>query len=211
MKLLHVDSSVLGTQSVSRELSAAIVAAWRGAHADLDVTYRDLVDTPPPQLRDDTVKVVKFGATPSDAARPDLGRMEDMLSEFLAADAIVIGAPMYNFSVPSQLKAWIDALAQPGRTFAYTPNGPRGLAGGRRVVIASVRGNVYSRPPLEAVDFQERYLTAVLNFMGITRIDIVRAEGVNLSPAHRSEALQQARIQIAALFADAPAAAPVPA
>jgi len=205
MKLLHVDASILGAQSVSRELSAAIVDAWREATPSLEVTYRDLARTVPPQLTGDAVRVLKFGATPSsDAVVADLALAEELLAEFLAAEAIVIGVPMYNFTVPSQLKAWIDALAQPGRTFAYTPQGPRGLAGGKHVVIASARGNTYSQPPMSAKDFQEPYIVAVLNFMGVSRIDIVRAEGVNLNPAHRDGAIQQARRDIATLFAPAP-------
>jgi FMN-dependent NADH-azoreductase len=212
MKLLHIDASLLGTQSVSRQLSTAVVEAWRGASPTLDVTYRDLARTVPPQLTGEVLKVVKFGASPADATvTSEVAVMEEMLVEFLAAEAIVIGAPMYNFSVPTQLKAWIDALAQPGRTFAYTPQGPRGLAGGKRVVIASARGNNYSQPPMSHKDFQEPYLVAVLNFMGISQIDIVRAEGVNLSPAHRDNAIRQARRDIAALFTSASTAEASPA
>ena len=133
--------------------------------------------------------------------------MEELLVEFLAADAIVIGAPMYNFSIPTQLKAWIDALSQPGRTFAYTDKGPRGLAVGKRVVIASSRGNRYSQPPMSAKDFQESYVKAALNFMGVTDIEVVRAEGVNLSPAQREAALAEAHKSIATLFAAQDAAA----
>lgn len=212
MKLLHVDSSILGAQSISRELSAAVVRAWRDADSKLEVTYRNLAGTVPPQLTGEAVKVVKFGAAPPMQAEvaADLAVMEGLLDEFLAAEAIVIGAPMYNFSVPTQLKAWIDALAQPGRTFAYTPEGPRGLAGGRRVIIASARGNIYSQPPASALDFQERYLVAVLNFMGISEIDIVRAEGVNLGATLRDDAIRQAHRQIAALFAGAPSNALLP-
>lgn len=203
MKLLHIDSSILGAQSVSRELSAATVSAWREAVPSLQVTYRDLALTAPPQLTGETVNILKFGAapaSPSNAVTADLAVTEELLVEFLAADAVVIGAPMYNFSVPTQLKTWIDAIAQPGRTFTYTPQGPKGLAEGKHVVIASSRGNAYSQPPMSAKDFQEPYLLAVLNLMGISKIDIVRAEGVNLGPAQRDGALQQAHQAIAALF-----------
>ena len=141
-------------------------------------------------------------AAASEAAG-DMSLREELLTEFLEADAIVIGAPMYNFSLPTQLKAWVDALAQPGRTFAYTPEGSRGLAGAKRVVIASARGGVYTQPPMNSKDFQEPYLVAVLNFMGITEIDIVRAEGVSLGAAQREDALRQAQDQIRTLFAQA--------
>lgn len=204
MKLLHIDSSLLGDKSVSRELSAAVVKAWRAQQPGLQVTYRDLAAVPPPQLTGEALSVMKFGQPAAGIAaqgQADLAQMEVLLQEFLASDVIVIGAPMYNFSIPSQLKTWIDALAQPGRTFAYTEQGPRGLASGKRVVIASSRGNRYSQPPMSAKDFQEPYLKAVLGFMGITDIEVVRAEGVNLGPAQREAALADAHSGIAALFA----------
>lgn len=204
MKLLHINSSLLGEKSVSRELSAAIVKAWQAQQPGLQVSYRDLALTPPPQLSGEALRVMKFGqpaAGIAAQAQADLAQMETLLQEFLASDVIVIGAPMYNFSIPSQLKAWIDALAQPGRTFAYTDQGPRGLAGGKRVVIASARGNRYSQPPMSAKDFQEPYLQAVLGFMGITDIEVIRAEGVNLGPTQREAALAEAHQCIAALFA----------
>lgn len=204
MKLLHIDSSLLGDKSVSRELSAAVVKAWRAQQPGLQVSYRDLALTPPPQLTGEALQVMKFGqpAARVDAqAQADLFLVEALLQEFLMADVIVIGAPMYNFSIPSQLKTWIDALAQPGRTFTYTEQGPRGLAGGKRVVIASSRGNRYSQPPMSAKDFQEPYLKAVLAFMGITDIDVIRAEGVNLGPTQREAALAEAHQRIASLFA----------
>jgi FMN-dependent NADH-azoreductase len=201
MKLLHIDSSLLGDKSVSRELSAAVVAAWRLAEPKATVVYRDLAHDVPPQLTGELLQAMRFNQPPtSPVAIADLGTINAMLDEFLAADGVVIGAPMYNFSVPTQLKAWIDALSQPGKTFAYTPQGPRGLAGDKRVVIASARGNVYSAPPMSARDFQETYLAAALGFMGVQRFDVVRAEGVNRSPEQRATALQAAHTQIAGMF-----------
>ncbi len=209
MNVLHIDSSVAGPLSVSRELSSATVRAWRQAHPSPAVTYRDLVATPPPHLGEGTVQALKLGKAPAAEAEADLALMETMLVEFLAADVVVIGAPMYNFGVPSQLKAWIDALAQPGRTFRYTPQGPRGLAGGKRVVVASSRGNAYSQPPLTAMDFQEPYLVLCSSSWALLRIDIVRAEGVNLGPEQRKAALRQAHGKIATMFASADADAMV--
>jgi FMN-dependent NADH-azoreductase len=201
MNLLHLDSSVLGPQSVSRLLSAEIVKAWRASVPQLRVTYRDLAKTVPPQLTGGALQAIRFGRIPdSDKTAADLASMNEMLDEFLAADAVVIGAPMYNFSLPTQLKAWIDALSQPGRTFAYTPEGPRGLAGNKRIVIASSRGNIYSASPMSAKDFQEPYLIAALRFMGIERFDVVRTEGVNRSPEMREAAIQSARETIKGLF-----------
>jgi FMN-dependent NADH-azoreductase len=204
MKLLHLDSSLLGAKSVSRELSAAVVAAWRLAEPNATVVYRDLAQDVPPQLTGELLQAMRFNQPPtSPAAIADLATINTMLDEFLAADGVVIGAPMYNFSVPTQLKAWIDALSQPGKTFAYTPQGPQGLAGDKRVVIASARGNFYSAPPMSARDYQETYLAAALGFMGIKRIDVVRAEGVNRSPEQRTASLQAAHAQIGAMFGDA--------
>jgi FMN-dependent NADH-azoreductase len=203
MKLLHLDAG-LQTQSVSRQLSAAVVSAWRAAQPQLQLTYRDLAADPPPHMSGDAWRQLKFGEPVPDASKPQMERLEAVVSEFLAADAVVIGAPMYNFSVASTLKCWIDAICQPGRTFAYSPQGVRGLAGGKRVVIASTRGNRYEGAA-QARDFQEPYLRTVLGFIGVTDIAIVRAEGLNLA-AHREAALADAHAQIQRLFA-APAEA----
>jgi FMN-dependent NADH-azoreductase len=115
------------------------------------------------------------------------------LDEFLAADIVVIGAPMYNFTVPSQLKAWIDRILIAGRTFRYTEAGPLGLAGGERVIIASSRGGLYaSGMPFEAYDFQEKYLPAVFAFIGIEDVEFMRAEGLAFGPEQRDAAIRAA-------------------
>jgi len=200
MNVLHLDSSLTGENSVSRLISREIVATWIAADPAVQVTYRDLAITMPPQLTGELLGALRFGKAPESAAGvADLAHIEELLSEFLAADALVIGAPMYNFSLPTQLKAWIDALSRAGKTFEYTPQGPRGLAGGKRVIVASSRGNVYSTPSMVERDFQERYLIAALKFMGIERFEIVRAEGVNRGPETRASALAEARAAIAQL------------
>ena len=197
MNVLHIDSSLTGENSVSRTISREVVAAWRVADPTLQVIYRDLAVMVPPQLTGELLGALRFGKAPESAAGvADLALIDELLAEFLAADAVVIGAPMYNFSVPTQLKAWIDALSRAGKTFEYTPQGPRGLAGDKRVIVASSRGNVYSTPAMVERDFQERYLVAALKFMGISRIEIVRAEGVNRSPEMRASALAEARASI---------------
>jgi FMN-dependent NADH-azoreductase len=199
MKLLHLDAGLMA-QSVSRELSAAVVRAWQAAQPAIEVSHRDLATEPPPHMSGAAWRQLKFGEPAPESARAELVRLEEIVSEFLAADAVVIGAPMYNFAIPSTLKCWIDAISQPGRTFTYSPEGPRGLAGGKRVVIASSRGNRYAEGPLTARDFQEPYLLTVLGFLGVTQIDVVRAEGVNVGPNGRKVALAQAYEQIAGLF-----------
>jgi FMN-dependent NADH-azoreductase len=180
MKLLHIDASVLGDNSVSRQLSAAVVARFNETVENLDVTYRDLDRNPIPHLSSGSLAQVD-AAEATDA--------EAVMQQFLAADVIVIGAPMYNFSIPSTLKAWIDRVAVAGRTFKYTENGPVGLAGGKRVIIASSRGGIYTDSP---ADFQEPFLRQVFAFMGITNVEFVRAEGIAYSPTHREEAIAAA-------------------
>ncbi|QBG87942.1 FMN-dependent NADH-azoreductase [Xanthomonas oryzae] len=180
MKLLHLDSSALGATSISRELSAAIVAQQRRLYPEVEVTYRDLDRDPVPHLTAQTLAQTD----PAEAAAA-----EAVMQQFLQAEFIVIGAPMYNFAIPSTLKAWIDRIAVAGRTFHYTANGPEGLAGGKRLIIASARGGVYAEP---SNDFQEPYLRQLFGFLGIDDITFVRAEGVAYSPQHRADALAAA-------------------
>ena len=185
MKLLHLDASALGANSVTRELSAAIVARWQDAIPALQVEYRDLDADPLPHLNGDILSGANAMAQ-AEGAR--------LLEQFLASDVIVIGAPMYNFGIPSTLKAWIDRIAIAGKTFRYTETGPEGLADGRRVIVASGRGGIYGNGP---ADFQENYLRQVFNFLGITDVEFVRAEGVAYSPQHRADALAGAHASIA--------------
>jgi FMN-dependent NADH-azoreductase len=127
-----------------------------------------------------------------------------MLEEFLAADVIVIGAPMYNFAISSSLKAWLDRILVAGKTFRYTANGPEGLAGGKRVIIASSRGGFYGKDTAAAaMDFQEPYLRAALGFIGISDIEFVRAEGVAVGDEQKTAALESARRSIGTLVAQA--------
>ncbi|HJP99318.1 MAG TPA: FMN-dependent NADH-azoreductase [Rhodanobacteraceae bacterium] len=185
MKLLHIDSSVLGEQSASRSLTAAIVARLRAEHPGIEVVRRDLAAQTLPHF------------TPVlDEGHPCISRNAEILDEFLAADIVVIGAPMYNFTIPSQLKAWIDRILTAGKTFRYTENGPEGLAGGKHVIVASARGGIYSEGPATAIDFQERYLRHVFGFVGIHDVEFVRAEGLNLGAEQRERALADAHEQI---------------
>lgn len=193
MKLLHLDASAMGAHSVSRQLTAAIVAQWRHDHPGSEVRYRDLAAQPVPHW----VPV-------ADTSRDPDGLGQSLLDEFLAADVIVIGAPMYNFGIPSQLKAWIDRIAVPGRTFRYGENGPEGLAGGKKVIIASARGGLYGVGTAGAVaDFQEPYLRTVLGFLGVTDIEFVRAEGVGLGPEQKDASVAQALQSIGSVMAEA--------
>lgn len=207
MKILQIDSSPLGDASVSRQLTAAVVGAWRAQHPQVEVVHRDLAAAPPAHLSAELTAVVTFGKTAdlTPAQQAERALIDAIVEEFLAADVVVIGAPMYNFTVPTQLKAWIDRLVQAGRTFSYTEKGPAGLAGGRKVVIASSRGGIYSTGN-EALDHQETYLRTILGFIGVSDFSFVRAEGVAMGPEHRERALAEAHQQAQALPALAAAA-----
>lgn len=190
MKLLHIDSSISGEGSASRQLSAAIVAASTRAMPGLEVIRRDLDADPVPHLDSRRLPTVRPANAPEGAIGIPDPEGAQALDEFLAAHVVVIGAPMYNFTVPSQLKAWIDRILIAGKTFRYSETGPVGLAGGKRVIIASSRGGLYAPGlPFEANDFQETYLRAVFAFIGIEDVEIVRAEGLALGPEQRKAAI----------------------
>ena len=174
MTILHIDSSINGENSASRQLTEHVVDQLKRSQWGEAIVYRDLAANPLPHLTLDA-----FADT-------------SVLDEFLEADTIVIGAPMYNFGVPSQLKAWFDRIAIAGKTFSYTENGPEGLAGGRRVIIALARGGFYSEgSPTAAFEFVKRYLKAAFNFIGIEP-EFVVAEGLAVSPEQRVQSIEQA-------------------
>ena len=184
MKLLHIDSAITGDNSASRKLTQQIVNAWTAKHAGTEVTYLDLVAQAPNHFTM-AAMTPRTGQTDGLTAEQvaENAVSEQLVSQFLAADVVVIGAPFYNFSIPTQLKAWIDRIAQPGRTFRYTANGPEGLAKGKTVIVASSRGGMYSTSAAaEAMEHQESYLKVVLGFFGITDVRIVRAEGLGMGP-----------------------------
>jgi FMN-dependent NADH-azoreductase len=203
MKLLHIDSGILGTASVSRQLSANAVTEWRTQHPNTEVVYRDLVAQPLTHLTGEQLFAAAADASQqSPEMRSILAESEKVLQEFLDADIVVIGTPMYNFSIPSQLKAWIDRIAIKGKTFAYTEQGPKGLAGGKTVIIASARGGVYgATSPVAAWDHQEAYLKAVFGFLGVTDLRFLRAEGLNMSPEQKEKAIHEANGSVANLVA----------
>ncbi len=201
MKLLHIDSSILGTASVSRQLTERIAAQWRATHPGTTVDYLDLAISAPNHLSAQSLGFrLPAGAEDlTDAQRRENAVSEALVSQFLAADVIVVGAPLYNFSIPSQLKAWIDRIAQAGRTFKYTDKGPVGLAGGKTVIVASTRGGVYSTSDAgNAMEHQESYLKTVFAFFGISDVRFVRAEGLAMGDAPKAQALAAAQAEILA-------------
>ncbi len=202
MQLLHLDSSVLGTASVSRQLSARIVARHRGLHPDLRVVVRDLAADPALHLSG--AHMAAFQGAPTDDATitADLLKGNAYMDELFASDILVIGAPMYNLSIPTPLKAWIDRVAVAGKTFRYTATGPEGLLQGKKAFIASARGGVYSAgSPAAALEHQESYLIGLLAFLGVVDVTVVRAEGLALGAQAKDAAISQALADIAALSA----------
>ena len=177
---LHIDSSPLGDHSVSRKLTAKVLAELKANHPDTQIVTRDLGASPLPHLSGITV-----GAffTPADQRNEVLNEAlklsDEVIDELLAADLFVIGAPMWNFGIPSSLKAWIDHIARAGRTFKYGASGPESLLpAGKKVIIVSSRGGIYSSGPMQVMDHQETYLKSILGFIGLHDVSIIRAEGV---------------------------------
>ncbi|PSH56439.1 FMN-dependent NADH-azoreductase [Phyllobacterium sophorae] len=200
--LLHLDSSILGENSVSRALSAAVVARIQSLDPMTEVVYRDLAAQPIPHLSGKYVGVVRAGLdVGQDAAlKTDLALGANVLEEFLTADTVVLGVAQYNFSVPSQLKAWIDRIAVPGKTFRYTEKGPEGLLGSKRVIIALARGGFYGPgSPAENFEHTLSYLRSVFAFVGIVDPEVITADGVNISARQREVSLKAAQAEIGTL------------
>jgi len=203
--VLHIDSSIRGNDSDSRSLSSQFINQWRLARPADRIQERDIVTNALPHIDATLVS----GLLTNEADRNDgmieaLSRVETLVNEFLEADVIVVGAPMYNFGIPSTLKAWIDHISQAGRTFRYTENGPEGMAKGKSVYIFSTRGGVYDNSPM---DHQVACLKTVFAFLGIEDIQVIQAEGLNLSPASRERSLASANSQIIELVSDLKAVA----
>ena len=200
-KVLHINSSVRNSGSLSRQLSGEFIAKWQaGQPADV-IVERDLAANPVPHLSEEMMGAFFTPAEQRSPQAAELVKVSDQLvDELLAADVIVLAAPMYNFSVSSTLKAWIDHIARAGRTFQYTANGPVGLATGKKVYIFTASGGVYSEGPAAAYDHLSTYLRAVLGFIGITDITFIHAEGVALGEAAVAATMSKSRAAIADLL-----------
>jgi FMN-dependent NADH-azoreductase len=181
MQVLHIDSSILGDNSASRVLSKEIVSRLLTQHPGAEIKYLDLAAAALPHLSGRSLAQLDPQESAQDA---------QALEDFLAADVIVIGAPMYNFSIPSQLKAWIDRVVVKGKTFRYTAAGPEGLAKGKRVLVALARGSVY--PHGSPAEFAASYLKHVFGFIGVSDVEFITAEGLGLSPEHREKSMNAA-------------------
>jgi FMN-dependent NADH-azoreductase len=202
VRLLHIDASIQGANSASRQLSATVVERLRKTTPGLEVTYRDLAAAPLAHLSGAHLAAA-LGATPeSPTLQQDLAASQAVLEEFLAADIVVIGAPMYNFTIPTQLKAWIDRIVVAGKTFRYSAEGPVGLAGNKRVIIAISRGGLYGPgAPAAVLEHLETYLRGVFGFIGVANPELIVAEGLMIGTEQRELSMQRALRAAAALRA----------
>lgn len=204
MKLLHLDSSILGGNSASHALSAAIVERLKGEIPGLKITSRDLAADPIPHLSGAYLAGQSADVQHDQALQEDLKLGGDALAEFLAADIVVIGVATYNFTVPSQLKAWVDRVVVAGKTFRYTATGPVGLVHGKRAILAVARGGFYGPgSPHAAFEHAESYMRAILGFIGIRDLEVVVAEGLAIGPEQREKSVAAALAQVAGLKAAA--------
>ncbi|MFC3106387.1 FMN-dependent NADH-azoreductase [Undibacterium arcticum] len=200
--ILHINSSVRNTGSISRQLTAEFLSKWQAVQPADMIVERDLAANPVPHL---TEQMMGAFFTPAEQRSPEQAQTvqlsDDLVAELLSADTIVLGAPMYNFSVSSTLKAWIDHVARAGLTFKYTETGPVGMVQGKKVYIFTSRGGVYSQGPAKSMDFHETYLRAVLGFIGLTDITFIHTEGLAMGDAAVADALTQTRQAIGELVA----------
>jgi FMN-dependent NADH-azoreductase len=205
-KLLLVTASIFGKDSKSRQIAEAFVDGWRREHPGTVVVERDVGTDPLPHITAEKLGAVM---TPADKRTPvqaaAVAHADELIEEVEAADVIVLAAPMYNFTVPSTLKAWIDHIARAGRTFRYTEAGPVGLLTGKKVFVVTARGGVFSEGPAKVLDFHEPYLRGILGFLGLSDVTFVYAEGLNISPESAAAGLDKARAKVASLLARAAA------
>src|SRR5882757_1757104 len=201
--ILLIESSPRGSDSYSHQAARSIVNELQTRNPGSGIVVRDLGQNPPPHVG--LAFIGGMYAAPEqrtpDQAR-SLALSDALIDELFAADTIVVAAPMHNFGVPSTLKAWIDHIARAGRTFSYGANGPQGLLKDKHAVLVLASGGVYSNGQMKAFDFAEPYLRAVLGFLGITNVDVVRVEGVAMSAIGPEKALTAASTQSRELVAN---------
>lgn len=202
MQILHLDSSILGGASVSRSLSSNIVTRLKKLHPDSKVIYRDLALDPALHLSGEHLAAWQGAGSKDAVLTEDLYKGTAYLQELLESQIIVIGTPMYNLTIPTPLKAWIDRISLAGKTFHYTANGPEGLLKNKQAYIASSRGGVYSPgSPAAQLEHQESYLTGLLGFLGISNTTVIRAEGLAINVQIKDAAIARALEDIAAFGA----------
>jgi FMN-dependent NADH-azoreductase len=196
--LLVINSSVSGPNSVSRTLVEHAVAEIVRTHPDVRIVYRDVGHTPIPHLTAETVAGVR-GAPQTESEQRTRRLSDELIAELRDADTILIGVPMYNFGVPTALRAWFDHVLRAGETFAYSEAGPQGLLSAKRVVIVESRGGLYSEGPAKAIDFQEPYLRQLFRFIGVSDVTFIHAEKIGFGAQARDAAIASAKTQLTAL------------
>jgi FMN-dependent NADH-azoreductase len=196
--VLVINSSASGNDSVSRVLVAEAVSKLLAAYPAASVVHRDLDANPVPHLTTQNLAGVR-GIAKSDPEFVARKLSDELIAELRAAETIVIGAPMYNFSVSTLLRSWFDHVLRAGQTFSYSEAGPKGLLEGKKVIVIESRGGLYSEGPAAAADFQEPYVRHLLAFMGITDVKFVHAEKLGYGADAREAALKHAKAQIAAI------------
>ena len=197
--VLHISSSLFGEQGQSTQLSRAFVTQWLNARPGADLIERDLGSSPIPHLSAAVFRAFRDPAAPLSAEqRAGLALSDELIAELRRADLLVLGLPMYNFGVPSSLKAYFDHVARAGQTFEYSSNGPRGLLSGKQAVVVAARGGQYLGTPM---DTQSDYVRNFLGFLGISDVQFVYAEGLAKSGDAPRKSLDAAQRQISALAA----------
>ncbi|WP_317931955.1 FMN-dependent NADH-azoreductase [Halioxenophilus sp. WMMB6] len=189
-RVLAIKSSLLGSDGSSSQLVDEFLSLWRNTHPEDKITEKNLAEDPVPHLDLNTFSAFMVAGDKRDAEQNKATALSDELTQqFLETDIVVLGVPMYNLGIPSVLKAYFDHIARAGLTFKYTEAGPVGLAGGKKVYLLSARGGIYQD---SAWDFQSTYIKGILNFMGVTDITSVYADGLAISPDHKKAAMDQA-------------------
>ena len=195
-KVLVLDSAATGSASVSHKLTGELVAGLLARDPQARIVRRHIGEQPIPHLTAETVSAIRGGEAQSEAGRAALALSDQLVDELREADLIVIGAPMYNFGIPSTLKAWFDHVLRARVTFRYSETGPEGLLTGKRAIVVESRAGLYSEGPAAAMDSQEPHLRNLLGFMGITDVTFVRAERLAFGPDAAEAALSQASEQL---------------
>jgi len=195
MNILYVTSSSRGSESYSNRVAQNVLDELLARHPDASVTVRDLARAPLPHIGDDFVAATRSPSGPqTDAQRALLAQSDALVDELFAADLIVIAAPMINFTIPSNLKAWIDYVARAGRTFRYSEKGPEGLVTGKQVIVVAARGGIYADG--NALDFQVPYLKGALAFLGMTDVEVIEVEGTAFGPDAAEKAVAAANAKL---------------
>jgi FMN-dependent NADH-azoreductase len=194
-RVLIIESSARQQDSVSRQLTQTFISQWQAAHPNDQITVRDLAVNPVPHLDINLLGGwMKPAGQRSDLEQISLERSNQLTDELLAADVLVMAAPMYNFAIPSTLKAWLDHVLRAGVTFKYTETGPQGLLSGKRAYVLTARGGIYAG---STADHQEPYLRQVMGFIGIHDVTFIHAEGMNLGGDFQEKGLNQANARLA--------------